>query len=294
MSFLADFDDILEERSPLAASTTLAIGGPAGYLASPRSVAELLELLAVCEEAGHEVRMLGAGSNLLVADEGVAGVVVRLAGREFASLELLPGAIRCGAGLSLGKLVREAAAAGLSGLEGLAGIPASVGGALRMNAGGSYGAIGNTVSGVRVIGEGGSEIELSASESGFAYRDSGLAGLVITGCTLELTPEQPGVVQERTRQVLKEKRCSQPLKEKSAGCIFKNPEAEISAGRLLDELGFRGRMVGGAMVSDMHANYIINAGEASCSEVLELIDLMREAARRERGVELELEVEIWS
>lgn len=294
MSFWADFDDILEASAPLAPLTTFGIGGPAEHLARPRTLSELGRMLTCADQEGIPVRLLGAGSNLLVADEGVGGLVVKLAGREFSRLEMLPGAVSCGAGLSLGRLVREAAEAGLSGLEGLAGIPASVGGALRMNAGGRYGSIGAVTREVRCTDGEGNEVALKRDEVDFGYRQSSLAGLVVTGCTLELTPEAPETVRKRTREVIEEKKRMQPLGEKSAGCVFRNPRADLPAGRLLDDLGFKGARAGGAEVSGVHANYIVNTGAASCADVLELVDRMREGARREKGVDLELELEIWS
>lgn len=294
MSFSSEFDDILEGGFPLAGATTFGIGGPAEWLARPRSRAELARLLARAAEEGLPLRVLGAGSNLLVADEGVRGLVVKLAGREFAALEQPPGALRCGAGLKLPRLVREAASAGLSGLEGLAGIPGSVGGALATGAGGRYGTIGDVAEEVEALDLGGKELRVGREEAGFGYRSSNLRGLVLTGCLLRLSPEEPRLVAERTRRVRAEKRAAQPLGESSAGCIFKNPEGGPPAGKLIEELGFKGRRSGGAAVSEVHANYIVNRGGASCGDVLELIDAIREAASRQRGVDLELEVEIWS
>jgi UDP-N-acetylmuramate dehydrogenase len=294
VSFSSSFDDILEENVVLAGATTLGIGGPARMLARPRSREELARLLGAAGEAGLRVRVLGAGSNLLIADEGVDGVVVKLAGRRLATLELLPGAVRCGAGLALPRLVRETCAGGLSGLEGLAGIPGALGGALRMNAGGHYGAIGDAVREIHAVDLGGAEVQLTAEQAGFGYRRSDLEGLVLTGCVLDLTAEDPETVRRRAREVLEEKRACQPLNAASAGCVFRNPPGDVAAGRLIEELGFKGRRAGGAKVSELHANYIVNTGGARCGDVLELIDAIREAASRERGIHLELELEIWS
>ena len=294
MSFSSEFDDILETGFVLAGATTMGIGGPARMLARPRSRGELARMLSRAAEEGIPVRVLGGGSNVLVADEGVDCLVVKLAGREFASLEHLPGALRCGAGLTLARLVREAASAGLSGLEGLAGIPGTVGGALVGNAGGRYGTIGDVVEEIEALDLGGGEVTVRRHQAGFGYRTSNLKGLVLTGCRLKLTAEEPQLVAERTRQVLAEKRAAQPLKAASAGCVFRNPEGGAPAGQLIEELGFKGRRVGGAAVSELHANYIVNQGGARCSDVLELVDEIREAAAREQGVGLELEIEVWS
>jgi UDP-N-acetylmuramate dehydrogenase len=294
MSFSSDFDDIVTRGFPLGKATTFGIGGPAEMLARPRSAEELGRLLTAAAAEGLEVRFLGAGSNLLVADEGVKGLVVKLAGRAFASLEQVPGGFSAGAGVPLARLVREAASAGLAGVENLAGIPGSVGGALVMNAGGKYGCIGDAVEEVRALDPAGKAIGLNREQCGFGYRSSKLRGMAVTGCRLGLVPDAPAAVAERTRKVRAEKRRTQPLGLPSAGCVFKNPRPDLPAGRLIEELGFKGRRVGGAAVSELHANYIVNAGGARCGEVLELIDAIREAASKARGVELELEVEIWS
>jgi UDP-N-acetylmuramate dehydrogenase len=294
MSFSSAFDDIVIRDFPLGKATTFGIGGPAQMLARPRSAAELGRLLAEAGAEGLRVRMLGGGSNLLVADEGVKGLVVRLSGKAFAALEQRPGGLVAGAGTPLARLVREAAAAGLSGVESLAGIPGTVGGALIMNAGGKYGCIGDLVEEVQALSPDGKPVSFTRQECGFGYRTSKLRGLVLTGCRLALTADEPKAVGERARRVLAEKRRSQPLRIPSAGCVFKNPAGGAPAGQLIEELGFKGRRVGGAMVSELHANYIVNVGGARCSEVLELIDAIREAAAKARGVELELEIEIWS
>ncbi|HOX07788.1 MAG TPA: UDP-N-acetylmuramate dehydrogenase [Planctomycetota bacterium] len=294
MSFSSDFDDIVTRGFPLGKATTFGIGGPAEMLARPRSAEELGRLLAAAGAEGLPVRLLGGGSNLLVADEGVKGLVVRLAGKAFASLEQAPAGLSAGAGVPLARLVREAASAGLSGVENLAGIPGSVGGALVMNAGGKYGYIGDVVEEVRALESSGRPLVLGRAECGFGYRSSKLRGLTVTGARLALTPDRPEAVAERTRKVRAEKRRAQPMNRPSAGCVFKNPRPDLPAGRLIDELGFKGRRVGGAAVSDLHANYIVNLGGARCAEVLELIAAIREAASRERGIGLELEVEIWS
>jgi UDP-N-acetylmuramate dehydrogenase len=294
VSFLSGFDDILEKSADLAAATTFGIGGPAELMARPRSRDELAGLLAAAASGGLRVRVLGAGSNILAADEGVGGLVIRLVGREFGFMEGLPGALRCGTGVRLARLVREAAARGLSGLECLAGIPGTVGGALVMNAGGRYGCIGDLVEEIEALDTEGESQVLSREEAGFGYRRSDLGGMVLTACRLRMTPENPELVGRRTREVLAEKRASQPLDEASAGCVFRNPSDDMPAGRLIEELGFKGRAVGGAVVSERHANYIVNRGGASCGDVLELIDAIREAAAERRGVELEMEVEIWS
>lgn len=293
MSFCADFDDIITRGFPLGKLSTWGIGGPAEMLARPRSPRELARLLARAAEEARPVRFLGGASNLLLADEGVKGLVVKLEGKAFARVEAVPGGLRCGAGAKLARAVREAAAAGLSGLEGLAGIPGTIGGALVMNAGGRWGCIGEAVADVRILDASGAPAALPRAQAGFGYRTSRLRGRPVTGGLLVLTPDDPEAVRARTRKVLAEKRRTQPLRAASAGCVFRNPPG-LSAGLLIEELGFKGRRVGGAAVSERHANFILNLGGARCADVLELIDAIRRAAREARGIELDLEVEVWS
>lgn len=291
---MRDFDDIMERGLRLAGLTTFGIGGPAAMLGRPRSVEELGRLLSAAAAQGLAVRVLGAGSNVLVADEGVEGLVVKMAGREFSQIRYLPGGVECGGAVTLPRLVREAAEAGLSGMECLAGIPGSIGGALAMNAGGRYGCMADAVRDVEVMDRHGVRSRLGREDAGFSYRTSRLRGLVVTGCTLKLTPDNPDDVKSRTAAVLDEKRKHQPLGAACAGCVFRNPAEGPPAGRLIEELGFKGQRVGGAAVSDRHANFIVNTGRATCGDVLELVDKIRVAALAGRGTVLDLELDVWS
>jgi UDP-N-acetylmuramate dehydrogenase len=294
VSLLKRFDDIKQDFVALSGVTTFRIGGPARFMAAPGSLDQLVELLSVASSEGLDVRILGGGSNLLVADKGLEGLVVRLGAREFSAIEFLPGAVRCGAGVSLSRLVSETAAAGLSGLEGLAGIPGSVGGALVMNAGGRYGCLADTVESLSLVDMQGRETRAQANQCGFGYRSSDLDEMVVTHCQLKLTPDEPEIVQKRRAEILAEKKSQQPLAAASAGCIFRNPSKDQPAARLIDAAGLKGCRIGGARVSEKHANFIINENNASCSDVLELIETVRQAVRKFSDVDLELEIELWS
>lgn len=277
----------------LADHTTMRIGGPA-CLVELHERQDLGELLALPH------RWLGKGANLLIGDAGADEVVVTLAAT-FAELEVgqLRGGratVRAGAGLDLAKLMAATIAAGLAGPEGLAGVPATVGGALYMNAGTATCWMLDWVSRVEVVLPG--ELEprwLERAELPAAYRTCGLpAGTVFLGCELDLVGDDPLKLKAIATRLKQAKAASQPLAARSAGCVFKNPSRELPAGRLIDELGLKGAQVGQALVSPVHANFIVNQGAASAAEVAALIRLIRTRAWRERGVALQLEVETWN
>jgi UDP-N-acetylmuramate dehydrogenase len=282
------------EATRLAQHTTMRIGGPA-TLVTLEARADLPELLA----APH--RWLGKGANLLVGDDGVPEVVARL-GTAFAGLTL--GELRggratvvAGAGLDLAELMSACIKAGLAGPEGLAGVPATVGGALRMNAGTSTCWMLDWVSRVEVVLPGESVprwLERSVLQA--SYRNCGLpAGTLFLGCELELAGDDPEKLRATAARLKKAKAASQPLALPSAGCVFKNPSPQVPAGRLIDELGLKGERCGDAVISPVHANFIVNEHRAAtCAEVTALIRRIRDRAWRERGVVLEMEVETWN
>ncbi len=266
--------------APLARRTTIGVGGPADCLAEPRDEDELAAVFRAARENGLPVKILGSGANLLVRDEGVRGVVVRLA-----RLDRRDG-LHVGAGFSLPRLVKAAAAEGLAGLEGLAGVPATVGGAIVMNAGGRHGEIGAAVRYVDVMTPQGEFRRRDRDEMGFRYRGAALGGDVVTAVGFDLRPD--GDVRARYESVLSSKKAAQPLDRRSAGCMFRNPPG-LSAGKIIEECGLKGARVGGASVSRKHANFIVNEGGATASDVLRLIDYVRDRV----PVALELEVQVW-
>jgi UDP-N-acetylmuramate dehydrogenase len=283
----------MERRAfPLERLTSLRVGGPADRLESPESEAELREVLVRATEEGQEVRALGGGRNLLVDDRGVGGVVISLL--RLTGLRVRGDLVVAGAGLSLPKLLGRTVARSLGGLECLAGVPGTVGGAVRMNAGGAHGAIGDRVEWVRALTRRGEPLRLDRAACGFAYRSSRLAGLFVTEVALRLTGGAEGL-RGRIREIFEAKRRTQPLASATAGCMFKNPHLPRGegAGLLLDRVGVKGLTRGGAEFSTRHANFLLNKGGATFADMTGLI---QEAHRRvvdRFGVDLALEVEIW-
>ena len=282
---------LVRRNEPLAKRTTLRVGGPAEIYVEPASEADLATVLKFCAAHGMGFFVLGRGSNLLVRDGGIRGVVIHLSPAVFSAIEIVGERLRCGAGAKLKHVAVEAKRAGLSGVEFLEGIPGSVGGALRMNAGAMGSETFAAVESLRVMDHAGNVRELTAAEAQAGYRSCGLLknhialGAVFKGRTA--TPEE---VEQRMKSFSQKRWTSQPAAP-SAGCCFKNP-AEIPAGRLIDELGLKGLRVGGAMVSHEHGNFIVNDGSATARDVLELIALLRARAKAMRGIELQTEVEI--
>jgi UDP-N-acetylmuramate dehydrogenase len=270
----------------------MGIGGPADYFAEPRSVDELQAVVQRAAAEGLSVRVLGGGSNLLVRDEGVPGLVIRLSAAAFHQIDVEKQTLTAGGGARLGHVISTAVRSSLAGLESLVGIPGTIGGALHGNAGSHGGDIGQWTCQADVMTRAGEIIERPRDELVFAYRHSSLDDLVILQAKFQLEQEDQ---QELTKRMQKQwivKKAAQPLAHQSAGCIFKNPRG-ISAGMLIDQAGLKGTRVGGAEVSDRHANFIVVDRDTSSHDVLQLIDLMRSRVAEQLGVELELEIEIW-
>lgn len=292
MSFPEDFAEITRPDEPLAPYTWLRVGGPAQFFVEPRSVEELAAVVRACHEQELKVRVLGDGSNLLVRDEGASGAVIHLPRELFSAVSVDGTTVRAQAGALLSHVVSQAVRAGLAGMEVLTGIPGTVGGALHGNAGGKGGDIGQFVREATVLTETGETLVRDGDELAFAYRQSSLDDLVILDAAFELTPDDPDEIARRMRKIWITKKANQPLSHQSAGCVFKNPRGQ-SAGQLIDRAGLKGTRVGGAEVSDRHANFVVTQDGAKAEDVLRLIDLMRSRVRERFGVELELEVQIW-
>ena len=292
MSFTSGFDEIVRLHEPLAPHTWMGIGGPVEFFAEPRSVDELQALVKRAAAEGLPIRMLGGGSNVLVRDEGVPGVVVRLSSPAFADIQVNKQTVTAGGGARLGNVISSAVRAGLGGLETMVGIPGTIGGALHGNAGSSGGDIGQWTCQAEVMTRSGEIVSRQREDLVFAYRQSSLDELVILSAQFQLESDDP---QELTKRMQKQwivKKAGQPLAHQSAGCIFKNPRG-ISAGMLIDQAGLKGTRIGGAEVSDRHANFIVVDRDASSNDVLQLIDAMRSRVAEQLGVELELEIDIW-
>jgi UDP-N-acetylenolpyruvoylglucosamine reductase len=281
----------IRRDEPLAKHTTLRVGGPADVYVEPSSEADLANVLKFCGERNSPFLILGRGSNLLVRDGGFRGVVICLAHPNFGKIEILGERLLCGAGVKLKNVAVEAKRNNLSGVEFLEGIPGSVGGALRMNAGAMGGATFDAVESVRLMDFNGNVRELMLKEMSVEYRSCAtLNNHIALGAVFKCTTLPREEIEKRMKAYSEKRWESQPAAP-SAGCIFKNPE-KIPAGKLVDELGLKGTRVGGAVVSAEHGNFIVNDGNATARDVLELIAILKQRAKNERGIELRTEVEI--
>jgi len=282
---------VVRREEPLARRTTLRVGGPADLYVEPASETDLAAVLAFCQERNLPFFILGRGSNLLVKDGGFRGVIISLAAEAFAGVEVDGVRLRCGAGARLKTVAVEAKRHGLAGLEFLEGIPGSVGGALRMNAGAMGGAMFDVVESVRLMDGFGRARDCRPGELQVGYRSCATFKTHLAlGAVLLGRPDDRSAIEQRMREYSRNRWQSQPAAP-SAGCIFKNPPT-VPAGKLIDELGLKGTRVGGAVVSTEHGNFIVNDRGATARDVLDLIELIRARAARDRGIRLETEVEI--
>jgi UDP-N-acetylenolpyruvoylglucosamine reductase len=282
---------VVRPGEPMARHTTLRVGGPADLYLEPASEADLGVILKFCAE--HQVRffVVGRGSNLVVPDAGFRGVMICLAQPALSGVNVEGHLLVCGAGARLKTLAVTARRHGLAGLEFLEGIPGSVGGALRMNAGAMAAATFDIVQSVRLMSFFGEIRELEPAALAVHYRSCDtLKDHIALGAVFRGRPDSVAAITQRMEAYSQKRWSSQPAAP-SAGCAFKNP-AEIPAGKLIDELGLKGTRVGGAVVSSEHGNFIINDGGATAQDVLELIALLQARVRAARGIALQTEVEI--
>lgn len=329
MTSLQDWPCAAVRRADLSVRTTLRVGGTAEVLLEPATPEELRAAVVRVRELGAPVRILGGGANLIVAGD-LAGPTIctdrvrrtfryvppeyRGEAADFADRdddpfeessprlalpeeELEPRMVAW-AGSPMPGMVTASKRLGWSGLEGLAGVPGSLGGGVAMNAGGSWGDLWDVIERVRVIDEQGQFRDLMREDCSPRYRDGNLGGLVVAAAVVKLERTHPKQVESEVRRYLLHKRTVQPVTESSAGCIFENPDRELSdgrsAGQLIDQAGLKGRRVGDAEVSEKHGNYIVNRGSATAGEVLELIEIVRDGVAQRFGIRLETEVKIWS
>ena len=293
MSPFDDFRGIVRPAEPLAPYTWFRLGGPAEYLARPQSVDELLALIRRARTGGFPYRVLAGGSNILVRDEGVAGLVLHLESPAFSDVTVVGNRVEAGAAVPLTAFISQTARAGLAGLETLTGIPGTIGGALRGNSGGRQGTIGQFARRATVLDVDDDIQVRERDDLGFSYRSSQLVEPVILSAEFELEPEDPEAVVKRMRRIWILKKENQPYGHQSSGCIFKNPGPDISAGILIEQAGLKTARVGGAEVSERHANYIIAQPGATSADVLALIELIRERVQERTGHELELQIQVW-
>ena len=278
-------------NEPLARYTSFRIGGPADVLVSPDTAEELGAVLRLAAEHSTAATMLGGGSNLLVGDGGIRGIVVRL-GAGFRHVAWDAPCVEAGAGVQLGRLARDAAQRGLGGLEYAEGIPGTVGGALFMNAGAYGGEVADAVDEVETVDASGRVRRIGRDELAFTYRRTALpAGVVVTAVRFRLRAEAVERVRARMEDARARRTASQPHGSANAGSIFKNPPGD-HAGRLVEAAGLKGVRVGGARVSDAHANFIVNDGEARAADVQALMQQAQRVVWEGSGVWLEPEVRL--
>jgi UDP-N-acetylmuramate dehydrogenase len=281
-----------EQGFPLSRLTTLGVGGPADFLVRPRDIPMLAQSLEALTNEGIPTVFLGAGSNLLVSDAGFRGVVIALS--ELVSLvDPDHATIRAGAGLRLPSLVSRATQWGLSGLEWAEGVPGSVGGSVRMNAGAFRDSIQSTVREVTLLDRQGRVDRRRVSPADFVYRGAPFVGEgVVVEAVFELVPRPAKEIEEIIRPMREQRKSTQPQGVRSSGCIWKNPPGS-HAGRLIQEAGLKGTSRGGARISEVHGNFIVNTGGATFDNVMALADLIRQRVQTLYGVTLEMEVVVW-
>jgi UDP-N-acetylmuramate dehydrogenase len=292
MAALDDFADIIKRNEPLAPYTYLRLGGPAEMLVQPRSREELATVVRGCFQEGIPLRVVGGACNVLVRDEGVRGVVLRLTEPAFTQVSVEGKVAKAGAGAAVTTLISQAARHGLAGLETLVGIPGTVGGALRCNAGDRSGDIGQYVRQVEVLDSNGHLQVRERDELQFAYHSSNLDDPVLLAAEFQLEPDNPDAIVKRMRRAWILRKASQPFTYQAASRIFKNPRG-LSASALIEQTGLAKTRVGGAEVSERDASFIVVHPGGTARDVLRLIDLVRSRVQERFGVELELEIGVW-
>ena len=282
---------VIRRNEPMAKRTTLRVGGPADLYVEPTDEQDLAAVLTFCARQDLPFFVLGRGSNLLVKDGGFRGVVICLSQPSFTKIEIHGQLLNCAAGARLKQVAVEAKRHSLAGLEFLEGIPGTIGGGLRMNAGAMGGAMFDLVQSVRLMDSSGTVKEWPATELVIHYRSCPtLKSHIVLSAVLVGQPGLRQAIEQRMSQFSRKRWACQPAAP-SAGCIFKNP-ITIPAGKLLDDLGLKGMRVGGAFVSAEHGNFIVTEASATAQDVLALIDILKRKTRAERGLELETEVQI--
>lgn len=276
-------------NEPLARYTTFRIGGEADYFVEPLDADDVLSIVKYANKQGIPFYVMGNGSNILISDEGIRGIVINL-DTSFNYLKQEGEDIISAAGTKMARFVDFCIQRGYAGVEMLAGIPATVGGALVMNAGCYGGETADFISEVKVVKDG-TLLTLKKEICGFRYRNSDLKGTVVLEGKFTLPKGNREELMTRRRQLIMQRNESQPVEVPNAGCVFKNPK-DNKAAILIQECGLKGKVFGGAMISEKHANFIVNKGNATANDVMELVKLIRSSVREKTGIELEMEVKL--
>ena len=278
---------------PMANHTTFCVGGPADFFVKPANANEIYGAIKAAKKAEMPWWIIGCGSDLLVSDEGLRGVVIEI-GEAMADISIEGTKVIAQAGATNEAVAKAACAAGLAGYEFASGIPGSIGGAAIMNAGAYEGEFKDVARRVTCLYPDGSVRDLSANEAEWGYRHSmmGDKGLIVLSVELELSPDAPEAIQERMDDLAQRRASKQPLEMASAGSTFKRPTGYF-AGKLIQDSGMQGHSVGSAQVSTKHAGFVVNTGSASAADVLQVIRDVQDAVKEKFGVELETEVKMW-
>ena len=292
MNIFNGLEEIVETDYPLAKRTWYGLGGAADYFIRPKSVKQLKEVVRRCTKNNIRIYAMGFGSNLLISDKGLRGAVIKLEAEQFSQIEFDGIDVTAWAGAELSKLVLMCVEKGLSGIEALTGIPGSVGGAVKMNAGGNFGDFGSAVETVTLMDSDGNVFEKRKPELVFDYRRTNITAKFILSARLKLNESDSEQIMRTVKEIWIYKKNNQPLNTKNSGCIFRNPQGG-SAGALIDRAGLKGLQIGGAVVSEKHANFIIAEKGCTSSDVMKLIEAIKQKVKEQFDVELELEVEIW-
>ena len=292
MTIVSGFEKIVRLNEPLASRTWLKLGGSAAFYAEPKSVDELAALVRRCHEEEVPIRVLGGGSNVLIRDDGVTGMVVSLSSGDFAEIRVDNRRLTAGGGATLAHAISETVRKGLAGLEPLVGIPGTIGGALHENSGSRAGDIGQWACRATVMTRNGEILQRDREDLVFAYRQSSLDELVILNAEFQLEEEDPAQLTKRMQKQWIVKKAAEPLSHQNVANVFKNPRG-MSAGMLIDQAGLKGTRVGEVEISQRHANFIIAHQGATSQDALRLIDMIRSRVAERLGVELETQLEIW-
>ncbi|MBN1804636.1 MAG: UDP-N-acetylmuramate dehydrogenase [Sedimentisphaerales bacterium] len=293
MNTFNGLEEIVKTDYPLAKRTWYGLGGAADFFIRPKTVKQLKEVVRRCKKNNIPVYVMGFGSNLLISDNGIRGAVIKLEAEQFTQIEFDGTEVTAWAGAELSKLVLTCVEKGLSGIEALTGIPGSVGGAVKMNAGGNFGDFGSVVETVTLMDGDGNIFKKSKPELVFDYRQTNITAKFILNARIKLNESDSEQIMRTVKEIWIYKKNNQPLNTKNSGCIFKNPHGS-SAGALIDRAGLKGLRIGGAVVSEKHANFIIAQKGCKSSDVKKLIDTIRQKIKEQFDTELELEVEIWN